>query len=79
LPKIERVRQMIDRINVSCEVEVDGGIDTATAPLAAAAGATVFVAGSAVFGGSTDVGIAMDQLHAAVRGPDCFRAHSVGK
>jgi len=31
-------------------IEVDGGIDEDTAPVAAAAGATVFVAGSAIFG-----------------------------
>jgi ribulose-phosphate 3-epimerase len=79
LPKIERVRQMIDHINVSCEVEVDGGIDTATAPLAAAAGANVFVAGSAVFGEGTGVGVAMDRLRAAVRSSDSVPAHSVGK
>ncbi len=32
------------------DIEVDGGIDVATAPRAAEAGANVFVAGSAVFG-----------------------------
>ncbi len=50
LDKIKRVREMIDRHNPTCELEVDGGIDAHTAPLAFAAGATVFVAGSSVFG-----------------------------
>src|SRR5277367_6189010 len=62
LPKIERVRQMINHISGSCEVEVDGGIDTSTAPLAAAAGADVFVAGSSIFGDGAGVGIAIDRL-----------------
>src|SRR6266481_3927656 len=49
LPKIRRLRQMLDRLNPRCELEVDGGIDAATAPLASAAGADIFVAGSSVF------------------------------
>jgi ribulose-phosphate 3-epimerase len=32
------------------DIEVDGGIDVVTAPQASAAGANVFVAGSAIFG-----------------------------
>ena len=52
LPKVEQVRRaLVDRgLADRVDVEVDGGIDEATAPLAAAAGANVFVAGSAVFG-----------------------------
>ena len=41
LPKIGRVRQMVEQVNPRCEVEVDGGVDEATAPLAGAAGADV--------------------------------------
>ena len=33
LPKIRRVRQMIDEIKGDCDLEVDGGIDETTAPL----------------------------------------------
>jgi ribulose-phosphate 3-epimerase len=53
LEKIRRVKAMIgDR---PIHIEVDGGITPDTAPLVAAAGADVLVAGSAVFkGGSTD-------------------------
>lgn len=50
LPKISRVRELIDKHSPSCELEVDGGIDPDTAPLVKAAGANVLVAGSAVFG-----------------------------
>src|SRR3984893_7641187 len=50
LPKIRRVRQMIDEIRPGCDLEVDGGIEPTTAPLAVDAGANVLVAGSAIFG-----------------------------
>jgi ribulose-phosphate 3-epimerase len=62
LPKIERVRQMVERMKLSCEVEVDGGVDEETAPLAAEAGADVFVAGSSVFGNKAGVTAAMGRL-----------------
>src|SRR5262249_41215202 len=51
LPKIGRAREMIDRIKPGCVLEVDGGVDATTAPLAVAAGADVLVAGSGVFYG----------------------------
>ncbi len=49
VPKIERARDEIDRLALPVAIEVDGGIDVDTAPIVAAAGATVFVAGSAIF------------------------------
>lgn len=49
LPKVARLRQMIDDNNPGCELEVDGGVDPVTAPLCRQAGANVLVAGSAVF------------------------------
>lgn len=66
LPKIERVRNMVEHANARCEVEVDGGVDEATAPLASAAGADVFVAGSSIFGDSAGVVAAMNGLRAAI-------------
>jgi ribulose-phosphate 3-epimerase len=65
LPKIRRVRQMIDEIKRDCDLEVDGGIDATTAPLAVDAGANVLVAGSAVFGAGEGVIAAMNRLRAA--------------
>jgi ribulose-phosphate 3-epimerase len=62
LPKIRRVRQMIDRINPECDLEVDGGIDAATATLAIDAGANVLVAGSAIFDDPEGVAAAMKRL-----------------
>jgi len=66
LPKIGRVRELVDRLNPECEVEVDGGIDTMTAPLVVRAGATVLVAGSSVFGDPHGVAAAMKQLRSVV-------------
>ena len=62
LPQIRRVAQMIERIKPDCELEVDGGIDEATAPIAVAAGANVLVAGTSVFGADKEVGTAMESL-----------------
>src|SRR5271156_840360 len=66
LSKILRVRRMVDKVNPCCEVEVDGGIDAETAPLAAEAGANVFVAGSSVFGDKAGVTSAMERLYTNV-------------
>jgi ribulose-phosphate 3-epimerase len=65
LAKIHRVWQMIKQINPSCELEVDGGIDEATAPLAVAAGANVLVAGSSIFATNKTVAAAMEELRDA--------------
>lgn len=51
LRKIEAVRKMIDKSGRDIRLEVDGGIDVATAPQAIAAGADVLVAGTATFKG----------------------------
>ena len=50
LDTIREVRQIINRYNPACELEVDGGIAPKTAPLVIEAGANVLVAGSAVYG-----------------------------
>src|SRR6516225_1342596 len=65
LPKIQRVRRMIQQIKPGCELELDGGIDPTTAPLGVGAGANVLVAGSSIFGDPKGVGPAMLQLQAA--------------
>ncbi len=50
MPKVAQVRAEVAASALHLDIEVDGGIDTTTAPVAAAAGANVFVAGSAIFG-----------------------------
>jgi len=66
LPKIRRVREMIEEVKPGYDLEVDGGIDATTAPLAVDAGANVLVAGSAIFNESEGVVAAMNRLRAAV-------------
>ena len=64
---VERVRslaEMCAQAGVSPLIQVDGGIDTATAPLVAEAGARALVAGSAVFG-TDDPPAAMNAIRAA--------------
>lgn len=67
LPKIQRVRLMIEKVKSGCDLEVDGGIDAETAPLAVAAGANVLVAGTSIFGESEGVRTAMGRLRAEVQ------------
>jgi ribulose-phosphate 3-epimerase len=50
LPKIERLRAMIDASGFAIDLEVDGGVAPGTARRVVEAGADVLVAGSAVFG-----------------------------
>jgi ribulose-phosphate 3-epimerase len=66
LPKIRRVAQMIEQIKPGCELEVDGGIHEATAPMAVAAGANELVAGTSIFAADTSVAAAMASLRDAV-------------
>ena len=66
LPKIRRVREMIERIKPACDLEVDGGIDAATAHLAVEAGAKILVAGTAIFGTREGVAASMNSLRASL-------------
>ena len=50
LNKIKRLKQMIDQQGLSVAIEVDGGVSPKSIAPIAAAGANIFVAGSAVFG-----------------------------
>lgn len=49
LPKIEAIKAEAERQGLNIEIEIDGGINAETAPLAVKAGATVLVAGNYIF------------------------------
>lgn len=66
LPKIHRVREMIQRLNPGCDLELDGGIDERTAALGVEAGANALVAGTSVFGVEDGVTAGMRRLRASV-------------
>ena len=53
LEKVQVLRDVIDRQNLPILLEIDGGINPQTAPLAIAAGIDVLVAGAAIFGSPT--------------------------
>ena len=49
--KIQELKELIDKENLSVDIEVDGGINGDTLETVMKAGANIFVAGSWVFGG----------------------------
>jgi ribulose-phosphate 3-epimerase len=63
---LDRLRRIRALLGPDKALEVDGGIDAETAPRCAAAGATVFVAGTAVFGAPDPQG-AVRAITAAIR------------
>jgi ribulose-phosphate 3-epimerase len=60
--KIRRVRAMAPEV----EIEVDGGIDAKSAPLVVKAGASVLVAGSAVFGNKQGIAAGIRAIRQAI-------------
>jgi len=64
LDKIARLRVELDRRSLAAELEVDGGINTETAPKVVRAGARVLVAGSAVFNSGQTVKEALAKIRA---------------
>lgn len=61
LPKIRRVREMIDSRGLAVKIEVDGGLNGDTVGPVAQAGCDVFVAGTAIFG-KQDYAAAIQEL-----------------
>ncbi len=66
LPKVSQLRAWLDTHGAAVDLEVDGGVDPETAPLAAAAGANVFVAASAIFRAGRPIGDALAGLRAGL-------------
>jgi ribulose-phosphate 3-epimerase len=66
LPKVERAREWVEDKGLRADIQVDGGVTPANARLVVDAGATVVVAGSAIFG-AEDPPRAIDELRRAVR------------
>jgi ribulose-phosphate 3-epimerase len=52
IEKVRRVRDLLTRTGSRAAIEIDGGIDRANAADVVAAGASILVAGSAIFGTS---------------------------
>lgn len=60
--RIARLREMLDAIDSKAELEVDGGINAETVQTVVEAGATVLVAGSAIFNDKASIGANLRQL-----------------
>ncbi|PLR84167.1 ribulose-phosphate 3-epimerase [Bacillus canaveralius] len=61
LPKIKKLKEMIETMGLAIEIEVDGGVNEETAKQCIEAGATVLVAGSAIYN-APDRGKAISML-----------------
>jgi ribulose-phosphate 3-epimerase len=70
--KIRRVRALLDSAGNNAPIEVDGGIDITTAGRVVTAGASILVAGQAIFG-TSDAGAATRALRAAAEGAQAAR------
>ena len=68
MDKVRQARREIDEAALGVDLEVDGGIDRVTAPVATAAGANVLVAGSAIFSQPSSIDAARAIREAALAG-----------
>ena len=66
LDKLHRMRQLLDALGAGAELEVDGGVNETTAASVARAGASVLVAGSAVFNNRGTVRENLDKLRSSL-------------
>ncbi len=66
LPKVRRLRRLLDEAGLAAEIEIDGGVTAENAPRCVAAGARVLVAASAVFNDRASVSENMARLKEAV-------------
>ncbi len=67
LPKMAKLRQIIIERNLTCDIEVDGGIHEGTIPQVVKAGANMLVAGSAVYNKHESVEQTMARLRRAIQ------------
>jgi ribulose-phosphate 3-epimerase len=67
IEKVRRLRRMLDERSARAAIEIDGGIDPRTAPRVVAAGATLLVAGSAVFRAPGGAAEGVRQLRASIQ------------
>jgi ribulose-phosphate 3-epimerase len=67
LPKIAAAKAIINNINKNIIVEVDGGINNLTLPLAHQAGADLFVIGSAIYSNPNGVTASINELNSSLK------------
>jgi len=67
LPKITQLKQILVQRELSCDIEVDGGINAETIPLVVKAGANLLVAGSSVYNNKESVEETVKKLNGIIR------------
>lgn len=67
IPKIAAAREMANNAGVDLDIAVDGGIDMATAPRVARAGANQLIAGTAIYGNSKPIAEAISDIRLAAQ------------
>jgi ribulose-phosphate 3-epimerase len=67
IDKVARAKKMIDRSGAETVIEVDGGIDRSTAPKVVQAGASILVAGNAIFRHPSGIAAAIAELRASIQ------------
>ena len=66
VPKVRKLRALLDELDLEAELEVDGGINTRTVAQVVEAGARVLVAGSAIYNDRESVADAMARLRSSI-------------
>ncbi len=66
VPKVRKLRALLDELDLEAELEVDGGINTSTVAQVVDAGARVLVAGSAIYNARESVADAMARLRSSI-------------
>ena len=74
LPKVRRLREMIDAAGLSTELEVDGGIKPDNVATLVEAGASVIVAGSAVYNDRVSIRTAIAEMRAGMSSPNSSKS-----
>ncbi len=67
--KVRRLQRLLQERGAQAAIEIDGGIDPTTAPAVVAAGASLLVAGSAIFGAPGGPGEGVRRLRASLSQP----------
>ncbi len=69
IQKVRRLQRLLQERGARAPIEIDGGIDPTTAPAVVAAGASLLVAGSAIFGAPGGPGEGVRRLRASLSQP----------
>ncbi len=67
LPKIAQLKQILVQRELTCDIEVDGGINAETIPQVVKAGANLLVAGSSIYNNKESVEEAVKKLNGIIR------------